>query len=190
MAASTKLTLNTRAQMPMLGLGTWKSQPEDVVDAVCVALENGYRHIDCAPVYGNEKAIGEALSLTIGKTVKREDFFICSKLATTKHAAKDVKPACQQTLQDLGLDYLDLYLIHWPYSFANFGDAAVPRYDDGSVMYADVHFMETWVEMEKLMDEGLCKAIGVSNFNSKQISEIIRKGRIKPSNLQVCSFLL
>ncbi|XP_070563336.1 aldo-keto reductase family 1 member A1-like [Ptychodera flava] len=183
-SAPTTTTLNTGDKMPLVGLGSWKSEPERVGDAVKVAIDNGYRQIDCAAAYGNEAAIGAGLEERIGSTVKREEMFICSKLWNTKHAAKDVRPAFEQSLKDLHLDYLDLYLMHWPYSFADVGPI-VPRYDDGTVMYTDVHYMETWAEMEKLVDEGLCKAIGLSNFNSKQISDVMRRGKIAPANLQV-----
>ncbi|XP_077981648.1 aldo-keto reductase family 1 member A1-like [Glandiceps talaboti] len=181
---ATSVKLFTGVEMPLVGLGTWKSKPGEVENAVKAALECGYVHIDCAAVYGNEREVGEGLKRALGSKVKREDVFICSKLWNTMHAAEDVKPACQQTLKDLGLEYVDLYLMHWPYGFINNGEK-FPKNPDGTIIYSDVPYLETWAAMEKLVDEGLCKHIGVSNFNSKQIAEVCEKGRIKPAVVQV-----
>ncbi|XP_077981649.1 aldo-keto reductase family 1 member A1-A-like [Glandiceps talaboti] len=178
------ITLPSGVQMPMVGLGTWKSKPGDVEKSVKAALDIGYRHIDCAALYQNEKEVGAALEARLGSTLKREDVFITSKLWNTMHAAEDVKPACQQTLKDLGLEYLDLYLMHWPIGFQKTG-ATFPSNPDGTILFTDVPFMETWAAMEKLVDEGLCKQIGLSNFNSKQVTEVLNNGRIKPVVLQV-----
>lgn len=170
--------------MPLLGLGTWKSKPGVVGNAVKTAIDCGYKHIDCAAIYGNEKEIGDALKEKIDTVDKRKDLFVTSKLWNTKHGAKDVRPAFMKTLKDLQLDYLDLYLIHWPIGFKA-GNDPFPKNADGSIMYSDVHPLETWQEMEKLVDEGLVRSIGLSNFNSKQVAEIMTKGRIKPSILQI-----
>lgn len=176
--------------MPLVGLGTWKSKPGDVEQAVKAALEVGYRHIDCAAVYGNEKEIGQTLKAAFeAGTVKREELFITSKLWNTKHAKEDVRPSCVQTLQDLGLDYLDLYLIHWPIGFQA-GENNFPKDDAGNVLYASTSFLETWEAMEALVDEGLVRAIGVSNFNSKQLAEVLAASRKhKPAVLQIESHL-
>lgn len=184
MEAFQTLKLNNGRSIPSLGLGTWKSQPGQVGEAVKAAIKAGYRHIDCAAIYGNEKEIGEAFKSCIGTTVNREDLFITSKLWNTKHNPKDVYAAAKQTLDDLGLAYLDLYLIHWPIAFKD-GDERFPKDEQGNMIYAYHHPRDTWEAMEKLVDEGLVRAIGLSNFSSQQVDDIIDKARIKPSVLQV-----
>eukprot|EP00794_Sanderia_malayensis_P007684 gene7684-8521_t len=179
-----KLKLNTGFDIPALGLGTWKSKPGEVGNAICTAIDCGYRHIDCAWVYGNEKEVGEALAKKIGKGVKREDIFITSKLWNTKHNPDDVMPALKTSLKLLGLEYLDLYLIHWPVGFKA-GDNPFPKDDHGHIIYSDVHFLNTWRALEECVRAGLVRSIGVSNFNSIQIEEICTKGKIKPAVLQI-----
>jgi len=166
-----EVKLFTGASFPLVGLGTWKSKKGEVEKAVKTAIDVGYRHIDCAAAYGNEKEVGEALKEKLGSVCERKDIFITSKLWNTKHAAEDVRPACLGTLKDLGLDYIDLYLIHWPTGFRA-GDDQFPKNPDGSMIYSDTHYNETWGAMEKLVEEGLVKHIGLSNFNSKQIDEV------------------
>jgi len=116
--------------------------------------------------------------------VKREDLYIVSKLWNSNHKWSDVLPSCQQTLQDLGLDYIDLYLIHWPMSFVS-GTDRFPKDEKGNLKYANVDLLETWSAMEQLVYKGLAKAIGISNFNSKQIERILREGKIRPACLQI-----
>ncbi|KAK7934059.1 hypothetical protein WMY93_004955 [Mugilogobius chulae] len=178
--------LSTGHQMPMIGLGTWKSAPGQVKQAVLTALDCGYRHIDCAAAYSNEQEIGEALALRIGpgKVLRRDEVFVTSKLWNTKHEPEDVEAACRTTLGDLGLSYLDLYLMHWPMAFQR-GNELMPRRKDGSVCYSDTHYSETWKAMEILVDKGLVMAIGLSNFNARQINDIFSMAKHKPVANQV-----
>ena len=129
-ASATHLTLRTGAPMPVVGLGTWKSAPSEAGQAVEYALTKcGYRHVDCAAIYENEKEIGEAFGSVFGSDLlRREEVFITSKLWDTEHARADVRAACEATLRDLRLDYLDLYLMHW---------GIVDPYQWGQVPYFD-----------------------------------------------------
>lgn len=180
---STTTQLFNGCKVPVLGLGTWKSKPGEVKAAVEAAIDIGYRHIDCAFIYGNEKEIGEALKKKFDEGLKREEIFVTSKLWNTKHAAADVRPALERTLKDLQLDYLDLYLIHWPLGLKS-GDNNFPKDEAGNLLYSETHYNETWPEMEKAVDDGLIKSIGLSNFNSKQVTEVYNAARIKPAALQ------
>ncbi|XP_004211107.1 aldo-keto reductase family 1 member A1 isoform X1 [Hydra vulgaris] len=183
--SNVKITLANGYEVPVLGLGTWKSSPGIVGAAIEAAIDLGYRHIDCAAIYGNEKEIGDALKKKINEgVVKREELFITSKLWNTRHAIDLVRPSLLQTLADLQLDYLDLYLIHWPHAFKS-GDEKFPRDKDGNLLYDDVHYNDTWKEMEKAVDDGLVKSIGLSNFNSQQIDDVCTHARVMPQMLQV-----
>jgi len=175
--------LRTGALMPTLGMGTWHHGPKhEIHDALRYALDNGYRHIDCAKVYLNEKEVGEIFEEYIDKKIPRKDMFIIGKLWGTDHHPKDVEKACRDSMKDLKVDYLDLYLIHWPTPFEKDGDEMWPKHEDGSFRYADeIEITETWRAMEQLVLKGLVKAIGLSNFNSKQIKEIMVNCSMAPA---------
>lgn len=171
--------------MPMVGLGTWKSKPGEVKAAVEAAIDAGYRHIDCAAIYGNEVEVGAALQEKIKGGIKREDLFIVSKLWNNAHKKELVQAACEKTLKDLGLTYLDLYLIHWPHAFQS-GGALIPKREDGTVMYdEETEPTETWSAMEELVKAGLVRSIGISNFNAAQVKAITAMCKTKPAMNQV-----
>ncbi len=178
------LTFKNGDTMPQLGLGTWKSKPGEVYTAVKFAIKEGYRHIDCAYIYGNEKEIGKAIAACISKgIVKREELWITSKLWNDSHGKKDVLPALHRTLKDLQLDYLDLYLIHWPVAIKK--DLFYPKSGADMVALDKLPVLETWKGMEKLVDAGLVRHIGVSNFSIKKIEDLLENASIKPEMNQV-----
>lgn len=181
-------TLPTGAKMPLLGLGTWKSKPGEVKASVEYALKNGYKHVDAAYVYGNESEVGEGIAAAFqAGAIKRDELFVTSKLWNSRHRKEVVKSSLKESLSMLQLDYLDLYLIHWPICF-KLNDARdnIPKKEDGSMDYDVVEFAETWAALEECVDEGLVKAIGLSNFNSRQIDEVFAcAAKHKPAVLQV-----
>lgn len=171
-------------QMPMIGLGTWKSDPGKVFGAVIEAIKAGYRHIDCAAIYGNEAEVGQALEKVIAdQVVKRENLWITSKLWNDSHKKEHVKPALKETLKDLNLDYLDLYLIHWPVVLKP--GTPFPKSSGDFLSLDEVPLSETWSSLEECVREGLVKHIGVSNFNSEKIGEIKKNANIQPEMNQV-----
>ncbi|XP_068698282.1 aldo-keto reductase family 1 member B1-like [Montipora foliosa] len=183
--AQASVKLNNGAFMPSIALGTWKSKKGQVGKAVKIAVENGYKHIDCAHVYANEDEIGETLTEVFNKgKIKREDLFIVSKLWCNSQAPEDVLPACQTTLKNLQLKYLDLYLIHLPIAFKK--EAPFPHsVAEGTLGYSKEKMAKTWEAMEQLVKQGLCKAIGISNFTIKKITNLLETANIVPACNQV-----
>ena len=171
-------------ELPMLGLGTWKSQPREVYDTVQKAISIGYRHIDCAPVYQNEDEIGEALAAVVASgDVARDELWITSKLWNSNHARRDVVPALEKTLSDLKLDYLDLFLIHWPIAFRP--GVGFPEGPQDYVSLDEAPLSETWSGMEEAVGKGLCRTIGVSNFSIKKTGDLLPGASTPPVVNQV-----
>ena len=176
--SSPSVRLASGHSFPLLGLGTWQSPPGRVRQAVRIALQFGYRHIDAASRYGNEKEVGQGLSDAIkAGVVKREDVFITSKLWNTDHEPHRVIPALKKTLNDLGVTYLDLYLVHWPTAF--------DQVSNGSLQISATPNTATWTELERAVSAGLVRSIGLSNFNKRQIREILSAAKVPPSVLQI-----
>ena len=177
------LTFNNNDKMPILGLGTWKAEPGVVGKAVQEAVRIGYRHIDCAAIYGNEAEIGKALQEVMQTgLVKRDELWITSKLWNNAHARDEVSIALKKTLAALRLDYLDLYLIHWP--VATRPNVIFPRKADDFFSLAEMPLNETWAGMEDCVESGLAKHIGVSNFSIKKI-EALSSAKIRPEVNQI-----
>jgi alcohol dehydrogenase (NADP+) len=178
------LSFKNGDQIPMLGLGTWKSKPGEVYQAILWAIEAGYRHIDCAAIYMNEKEIGEALKKAFSdQMVRREELFITSKLWNDSHRKEDVKGALKKTLKDLNLSYLDLYLVHWPVSFKP--GIAFAETREEFYTYQDVPITSTWMGMQEVQKTELTRHIGVSNFNTKNLEAILKIGGQGPEMNQI-----
>lgn len=171
-------------QMPILGLGTWKSNPGEVYAAMKEAIRIGYRHIDCAMIYGNEVEIGNAIRDAINEgQVTRKALWVTSKLWGNAHGRDNVADALKKTLQDLGLDYLDLYLIHWPIPLKP--SAVFPSSAADFESPAEVPIQSTWEGMEAAVKSRLTRHIGVSNFSAKKIRDLLPHCKIKPEVNQV-----
>ena len=165
------LDLLSGTKMPALGLGTWKSEPDEVYGAVRAAIELGYRHIDCAAIYQNEQDVGRALTDAFrAGDVRREDIWITSKLWNDSHAPEQVRPALETSLRKLGLDYLDLYLIHWPVALRH--GIALPSGPEDFIPLSEIPLATTWESMLETSEAGLAKSVGVSNFSQAMIEVV------------------
>lgn len=182
-----KRKLYTGEEIPAVGLGTFgsdKYSSQQVADAVYGAIKSGYRMIDCASVYQNEDQIGDVLKRIFAETdIKREELFVTSKVWNDMH--KEVVKSCEKSLKDLQLDYLDLYLVHWP--FPNYhapgcsGDSRNPN----SKPFSKEEFIDTWRQCEELVDRGMVRYIGMSNMTIKKLEEVLPECRIKPAALEM-----
>jgi len=179
-----KFEFGNHDTIPAIGLGTWKANGKELKKAVKDAIYAGYRLIDTATNYGNEKIIGEALAEVFSEgEIFREDLFITSKLWNDCHCDGDVIPALEESLRHLQMDYLDLYLIHWPVAFRH--GVEFPQGPDDYLPLSEVPSSETWEQMEKAKNLGLARHIGVSNFSEKKLKELITSAGIKPEMLQI-----
>jgi diketogulonate reductase-like aldo/keto reductase len=170
--------------MPAIGLGTFGSDhvsPAQVADAVRGAAAVGYRHFDCASVYGNEPEVGAALQDIMAGGVKRDELWITSKLWNDKHGDDDVIASCRKSLADLGLDYLDLYLVHWPFPNFHPPGCDVSSRSADAKPYIHASYMKTWRKMEELVDLGLVRHIGTSNMTVPKLKPVLADARIKPA---------
>ncbi|KAK4528751.1 hypothetical protein GAYE_SCF64G6697 [Galdieria yellowstonensis] len=182
--------LNSGATIPLRGFGTWKAEPGVVGECVKTAYDVGYRHFDCAAIYQNEKEIGQAFSELFSRGVKRSDIFVTSKVWNTCHDPQRVVEACKQTLQDLRLDYLDLYLVHWPCNWEFTGlpitaDNWIPKDKDGNIKFSKVSLEQTWHAMEEVQKMGLVKSIGVSNYSIVNMLDLFSYCKIPPAVNQI-----
>jgi alcohol dehydrogenase (NADP+) len=178
------LPFSNNDKMPMLGLGTWKSAKGEIYQTVRKALEIGYRHFDCALIYGNENEIGQAISDAIdNKEITRNELWITSKLWNNRHKKEDIQSSFEVTLESLKLEYLDLYLIHWPIALKY--EVNYPQNGSEMVDLMHIPLSETWQGMISLKENQLTKHIGVSNFSIKKITQLIDETGICPEALQL-----
>ncbi|KAG0229425.1 NAD(P)H-dependent D-xylose reductase (XR) [Actinomortierella wolfii] len=186
MAYTESLTLASGSKMPLLGMGVWKVPKDITADTVYNAIKAGYRLIDGACDYGNEVQVGQGIKRAIAEgLIKREELFVTSKLWNTYHAKEHVPMACRRTLDDLGLDYIDLYLIHFPISlkYVPFEERYPPEWGNFEVDPVPMH--ETWAAMEELVHKGWVKNIGVSNFTALLLMDVFSYCKIRPAVLHI-----
>ncbi|MDR3754179.1 MAG: aldo/keto reductase [Terracidiphilus sp.] len=177
-------TLSTGAKMPAIGLGTFGSDhvsPSEIAAAVVGAAAVGYRHFDCASVYGNEAEIGAAFEKILRGGITRKELWITSKLWNDKHGEDDVIASCRKSLADLRLEYLDLYLVHWPFPNFHPPGCDVSSRSPDARPYIHENYMKTWRKMEELVDLGLVRHIGTSNMTIPKLKLLLRDARIRPA---------
>jgi aldehyde reductase len=179
-------TTNNALRMPLLGFGTLIPDPAETIIATRNALEAGFRHFDCAERYRNEREVGQALHAGMeAHGISREELFVTTKLWNTNHRPEYVEGAFEGSMKRLGIDYVDLYLIHTPFAFQP-GEEQDPRDQNGNVIYDEgVTLPDTWKAMEKLVDGGRCRAIGLSDISLDQLMVVYESARIKPAVVQV-----
>jgi alcohol dehydrogenase (NADP+) len=176
---------NNALNMPVLGFGTLIPDPAETLRATKDALDAGFRHFDCAERYRNEREVGEALQAGMAEGIPREEIFVTTKLWNTNHRPENVRPAFEESLKRLQIDYLDLYLIHTPFAFQP-GENQDPRDENGNVIYdKGITLLDTWKAMEELVDSGKCRAIGLSDVGLDELSRIYESARIKPAVVQI-----
>ncbi|XP_055704883.1 aldo-keto reductase family 1 member B1-like [Phlebotomus papatasi] len=184
---ATLVTLRNGQKMPQLGLGTYLALEGECEEATKYAIDIGYRHLDTAYSYNNEKEVGKAVIAKVAEgKVKREDIFLVTKLSNIHHEPEHVERACRKSLANLGLDYIDLYLMHTPMAFEFHGDEdTAPKNSAGEILSSTTDYLDTWRAMEPLVEKGLVRSIGVSNFNSAQLTRLLANCKIKPVSNQV-----
>jgi diketogulonate reductase-like aldo/keto reductase len=172
--------------IPAVGFGTLIPDPLATKQAIKTALEVGFRHLDCAERYRNEAAVGDAMQEVFNAgTIRREEVFVTTKLWNSNHRPERVKPAFDASRRRLQIDHIDCYLIHTPFAFRP-GDEQDPRDERGQVIYdSGVTLIETWRALERLVDDGQCKSIGLSDVTLEKLREIVAVARIKPAVVQV-----
>ena len=179
-------TTHGSGEIPAAGFGTLIPDPLVTKQVTSAALEAGFRHLDCAERYRNEAAVGDAIQAAFkGGTLQRKDLFVTTKLWNTNHRPERVKPAFDASCQRLQVDYIDCYIIHTPFAFQP-GDEQDPRDPQGQVIYdSGVALVDTWRALERLVEDGYCRSIGLSDITLEKLREVVATARIKPAMVQV-----